>query len=46
MATQGALTRDSLVWKDGMAGWEAASKVAELSQIFGNTPPPLPPPLP
>lgn len=37
------LTRETLVWANGMAGWVAASSVAELASLFGNTPPPLPP---
>jgi len=39
----GALKRDSLVWKAGMAQWVAASTVPELSGLFANVPPPLPP---
>ena len=38
----GALTREALVWKAGMAGWTPAGEVAELSSVFGATPPPLP----
>lgn len=41
MAQSGQLTRDSLVWKQGMAAWDAAGKVAELSVVLG-TPPPIP----
>jgi len=43
MAISGQLTRDSLVWKQGMAAWAAASTVAELSAVFGAVPPPVPP---
>jgi len=42
MALAGQLTRDSLVWKQGMASWSAASSVAELSAVFGAAPPPVP----
>ena len=42
MALAGQLTRDSLVWKQGMAAWAAASTVAELSAVFGAVPPPIP----
>jgi membrane protease subunit (stomatin/prohibitin family) len=42
-ARSGALTRDSLVWSEGMAGWTAAGQVAELASVFGAVPPPLPP---
>ncbi|MBP5364436.1 MAG: SPFH domain-containing protein [Bacteroidales bacterium] len=43
MAASGQLTRDSLVWKQGMPAWTAAAQVAELSSVFGAVPPPLPP---
>jgi membrane protease subunit (stomatin/prohibitin family) len=39
----GALTRDTLVWRNGMAQWTAASQVGELATLFGAVPPPLPP---
>ena len=48
----GQLTRDSLVWREGMPNWVAAGTVEELSQLFAAVPPPLPgaqaapPPLP
>ncbi len=38
----GQLKRDTLVWKNGMAGWEAASSQADLNDLWGQTPPPLP----
>ncbi|HWE04912.1 MAG TPA: SPFH domain-containing protein [Tepidisphaeraceae bacterium] len=41
--TAGAVTRDSLVWTTGMPQWVAAGNVAELTRLFGETPPPLPP---
>ena len=41
MIQQGQLTHDTLVWTKGMAGWEAASLVPSLSQLFGELPPPL-----
>ena len=43
MARSGQLTRDSLVWEQGMAAWTAAGQVAELSALFGAVPPPVPP---
>jgi membrane protease subunit (stomatin/prohibitin family) len=43
MVAQGTFTRDSLVWKNGMPAWIAASQVTELSGLFADTPPPLPP---
>jgi membrane protease subunit (stomatin/prohibitin family) len=42
MAQSGALKRDTLVWKAGMAQWSEAASVAELASIFNNVPPPLP----
>lgn len=42
-AQAGELTRETMVWKDGMAAWTAAGEVGELSSVFGQVPPPLPP---
>jgi membrane protease subunit (stomatin/prohibitin family) len=44
MAQSGQLTKDTLVWKAGMAAWAAASTVAELNIILGAVPPPFSPP--
>jgi membrane protease subunit (stomatin/prohibitin family) len=41
--TAGTITRDTLVWKQGMPAWTAAGQVAELKSLFDSTPPPLPP---
>jgi membrane protease subunit (stomatin/prohibitin family) len=38
----GSLTRETLVWRQGMAGWAAAASVPELQSLFAVTPPPLP----
>jgi membrane protease subunit (stomatin/prohibitin family) len=38
----GSITRDSLVWKPGMANWIAAGQVAEFQPLFAAAPPPLP----
>lgn len=38
----GKITRDTLVWKNGMAQWSKAGEVPELASIFANTPPPIP----
>jgi membrane protease subunit (stomatin/prohibitin family) len=43
MARQGALTRDTLVWKQGMPAWIKAGEVTDLDTLFGAIPPPLPP---
>ncbi len=42
-ARQGALTRETLVWKDGMDGWKKAGEVPDLQSLFASVPPPLPP---
>lgn len=39
----GQLTRDTLVWKAGMANWDKAGSVGDLSSLFAAMPPPLPP---
>jgi membrane protease subunit (stomatin/prohibitin family) len=39
----GDLSKDTLVWKNGMAQWAKAGDVSELNQLFGQSPPPLPP---
>jgi membrane protease subunit (stomatin/prohibitin family) len=36
------LTRDTFVWRSGMAGWVAASEVPEMASILGSVPPPPP----
>jgi membrane protease subunit (stomatin/prohibitin family) len=38
---QKQITKDTLIWTQGMSSWEKASKV--LSNYFSQTPPPLPP---
>lgn len=43
MVSRGQVTRETLVWKEGMSGWAAAGGVAEVSGVFGAVPPPLPP---
>ena len=42
MASQNKINKGSLVWKEGMAAWKAASEVAELNTVFGSIPPPIP----
>ncbi|MGZ5087836.1 MAG: SPFH domain-containing protein, partial [Usitatibacter sp.] len=41
-ATSGTLTRNSLVWKNGMAQWVKAGDLPELAALFANVPPPIP----
>lgn len=36
------INADTLVWKQGMAGWAALNTVAELQSMLGSAPPPLP----
>ncbi|GAA3511103.1 SPFH domain-containing protein [Actinocatenispora rupis] len=42
-AASGALTANTLVWRQGMAQWTPAQQVPELAAVLGSTPPPLPP---
>lgn len=37
------LTRETLVWRNGMSAWTAAGEVAELAHLFNQAPPPIPP---
>jgi membrane protease subunit (stomatin/prohibitin family) len=38
----GSLTRETLVWRQGMTEWTAAGTLPELQALFSATPPPLP----
>lgn len=43
MIANGSVTPTTLVWKQGMAAWAAASTVADIAALFGaGGPPPLP----
>ncbi len=44
MVQSGQINQNTYVWKQGMAGWELAGNVAELSILFAPAPPPPPPP--
>lgn len=44
MVQAGQLLQNSHVWKQGMANWEVAGKVPELSALFAAASPPPPPP--
>lgn len=44
MVQAGQINQNTYVWKQGMAGWELAGNVAELSILFAPTPPPPPVP--
>ena len=39
---QNRITRETLVWRQGMAAWMQAGKIADLTGYFNNQPPPLP----
>jgi len=39
---KGAITRETLVWKTGMPGWEPAGQLPELAALLSSMPPPLP----
>ena len=43
MAANGQLTSESLVWKSGMANWQAAGSISELAGLFAGMVPPVPP---
>lgn len=43
MAMAGQLTKDTYVWKQGMAQWELAGNVQDLASIFAPAGPPPPP---
>lgn len=43
MITSGQLTRETNVWKQGMAAWAPAGQVPELAGLFNMMPPPPPP---
>ncbi len=41
-ARAGDFSRESLVWRSGMAAWTKAAEVTDLATVFANLPPPLP----
>jgi membrane protease subunit (stomatin/prohibitin family) len=42
-AMVGHLTRQTLIWRQGLSAWQRAEEVPELRDLFATTPPPLPP---
>ncbi|MEM9326058.1 MAG: SPFH domain-containing protein [Bacteroidota bacterium] len=42
MAARNELSRDTLVWSQGMPTWLPAGELMALSNLFQNTPPPIP----
>ena len=39
---KGKITKETLVWKEGMENWIAASQLSELNDLFQKEPPPIP----
>ena len=39
---KGAITKETLMWKQGMEEWKAAGLFSEFAAEFKTTPPPLP----
>ena len=47
LVQNGQITKDSMVWKEGMPQWGKAEDLPELANLFkGSAPPPPPPPQP
>lgn len=46
LAQQGQINAQTMVWKQGMAGWDVAGNVAELASLFAPATPPTPPGMP
>lgn len=42
MAANGQIDPSTLVWKNGMSDWQAASTQSDLNDIWAQTPPPMP----
>ncbi len=38
----GSITKDTLLWKEGMASWQPAAQFGELAPLLATIPPPLP----
>lgn len=43
MVQKGEISKESLVWKQGMSDWAKAESQDALKDIFGSVPPPIPP---
>lgn len=43
LVQSGALLRETLVWRAGMAEWQPAGAVGEVASLISAVPPPLPP---
>ena len=42
MTRSNQISRETLVWRQGMLNWTAAGQVPELASVFAQVPPPLP----
>lgn len=42
LVTSSQITRDTMVWREGMPQWTSAGDVLELKTVFGSVPPPMP----
>lgn len=42
MKNSGTITKDTMVWKNGMAGWAKAIEQQDLQSLFDGVPPPPP----
>jgi membrane protease subunit (stomatin/prohibitin family) len=42
LVERGAVTRDTLVWKQGMSDWQIASSAPDIGAMIAAVPPPLP----
>lgn len=40
--SSGQVAKETLVWRQGMADWQQAGQMAELTPLFGVSPPPMP----
>lgn len=43
LITSGVLTKDTLVWKNGMGNWDKAENQPDINALFANSMPPIPP---
>lgn len=43
LITSGVLTKDTLVWKNGMENWDKAENQPDINALFANSMPPIPP---
>ena len=41
--TEGKISKETLTWKKGMENWDKMEMLADLKDVFGSVPPPVPP---